>query len=79
MSDPRKLRVLHVGKFYPPYMGGIETHLQNLCNELRDLVDLKVLVSNSSTQTIEETVEGVSVTRVGTRATLSAAPISPDF
>ena len=77
MSDPRKLRVLHVGKFYPPYMGGIETHLQNLCNELRDLVDLKVLVSNSSTQTIEETVEGVSVTRVGTRATLSAAPISP--
>lgn len=77
MSDSRKLRVLHVGKFYPPYMGGIETHLQNLCNELKDLVDLKVLVSNSNTQTIEETVEGVSVTRVGTRATLSAAPISP--
>lgn len=77
MSDSRKLRVLHVGKFYPPYMGGIETHLQNLCNELKDLVDLKVLVSNSSAQTIEETVEGVSVTRVGTRATLSAAPISP--
>ena len=77
MSNPRKLRVLHVGKFYPPYMGGIETHLQNLCNELKDLVDLKVLVSNSGAQTIEDTVEGVSVTRVGTRATLSAAPISP--
>lgn len=77
MSGARKLRVLHVGKFYPPYMGGIETHLQNLCNELKDLVDLKVLVSSSSTQTIEESVEGVAVTRVGTRATLSAAPISP--
>lgn len=77
MSEPRKLKVLHVGKFYPPYMGGIETHLQNLCNELKDLVDLKVLVSSSTKQTIDDTVEGVAVTRVGTRATLSAAPISP--
>ncbi len=59
MNDSRKLRVLHVGKYYPPTMGGIETHLQNLCNELRDLVDLKVLVSNSGTTDVEETVEGV--------------------
>lgn len=77
MSAPRKLRVLHVGKYYPPYMGGIETHLQNLCNELKDLVDLTVLVSSSNARTVDELVEGVPVTRVGTRATLSAAPISP--
>lgn len=77
MSTAAKLRVLHVGKYYPPYMGGIETHLQNLCNELKDLVDLKVLVSSSNSRTVDELVEGVPVTRVGTRATLSAAPISP--
>lgn len=77
MSQGSKLRVLHVGKFYPPYVGGIETHLQNLCNELKDLVDLQVLVSNAGPQTVTEDVEGVSVTRVGTRASLSAAPISP--
>lgn len=77
MSDSPKLRVLHVGKFYPPYMGGIETHLQNLCNELAGLVDIKVLVSNDGPQTVEDVVDGVSVTRVGTKATLSAAPISP--
>lgn len=71
------LRVLHVGKFYPPHMGGIETHLQNLCNELRDLIDVKVLVSNDGPATVEELVDGVSVTRVGTKATVSAAPISP--
>lgn len=77
MRATTKLRVLHVGKFYPPTMGGIETHLQSLCNELRDLVDVKVLVSNVGPETVEDIVEGVPVTRVGTKATLSAAPISP--
>lgn len=77
MRSTTKLRVLHVGKFYPPTMGGIETHLQSLCNELCDLVDVKVLVSNTGPETVEDMVEGVSVTRVGTKATLSAAPISP--
>ncbi len=77
MNESGKLRVLQVGKFYPPTMGGIETHLQNLCNELKDAVDLKVLVSNTGARTVEDEVDGVQVTRVGTRATLSAAPISP--
>lgn len=77
MSDSSRLRVLHVGKFYPPTMGGIETHLQNLCNELRDHVDVKVLVSNAGPDTVEDMVDGIPVTRVGTKATLSAAPISP--
>jgi rhamnosyl/mannosyltransferase len=58
-------------------MGGIETHLQNLCNELRDVVEVRVFVSNAGRRTVEEVVEGVRVTRVGTTATLSAAPISP--
>jgi hypothetical protein len=26
----RTVKVLHVGKFYPPHRGGIETHLQVL-------------------------------------------------
>lgn len=77
MSHDPKLRVLQVGKYYPPYMGGIETHLQNLCNELNDLVDVQVLVSNSGPHTVTEVVDGVSVTRVGTKASLSSAPISP--
>lgn len=77
MSHDPKLKVLQVGKYYPPYMGGIETHLQNLCNELNDLVDLQVLVSNSGPHTVTEVVDGVSVTRVGTKASLSSAPISP--
>ena len=76
MSESRKLRVLHVGKYYPPYMGGIETHLQVLCNELRGAIDVRVLVSNAGRETIEEVIDGIPVTRVGTAATLAGAPIS---
>ena len=69
--------VLHVGKFYPPHMGGIETHLQALCGELKKSLDLRVLVSSEGPEQIEELLDGVSVLRVPTRFTLASTPFSP--
>jgi len=70
-------RVLHVGKYYPPHMGGIETHLQSLCQELRRFVNLEVVVASDERRTLRETVEGVEVTRVGTSFNFSSAPVCP--
>ena len=68
MTD-RRLRVLHVGKFYPPYHGGMETHLQTLCHELAAEVDVQVLVSNEGRETVREMDGPVPVTRIGTALT----------
>jgi glycosyltransferase involved in cell wall biosynthesis len=78
MSSSR-MRVLQVGKFYPPHMGGIETHMQVLCRELQSEIDLEVLVANDSPRD-EVFREGqVKITRVGTRFAISGAPVCPSL
>jgi rhamnosyl/mannosyltransferase len=72
-----RLRVLHVGKYYPPYKGGMESHLKILSHELKGEVDLKVLVANGERQTRNEHIDGVDVTRVGKLFDFSAAPVCP--
>lgn len=72
-----RLSVLHVGKFYPPHVGGMETHLRALCGELQQSVNVSVIVANEARQTEEALVEGVKVTRVGTLFDLASAPICP--
>lgn len=71
-----KPRVLQVGKFYPPHMGGIETHLQALCGALRDHADLRVVVSNDGRDTVEELIGSVPVARLGTVLTAFSTSIS---
>lgn len=75
--DLGRLRVLHVGKFYPPHMGGIETHLQALCGALKDAVDLRVIVSSDHRHSVEEVVDDVRVLRLGTLLTAFSTPICP--
>src|SRR5580698_10913006 len=76
-KSPAKLRVLQVGKFYPPHMGGIETHLQALCGALRNHADVRVIVSSDDRQTVEEIVDSVPVARLGTLVTAFSTSISP--
>jgi rhamnosyl/mannosyltransferase len=73
------MRVLHIGKFYPPYNGGIETHLRALCGELNHFVDTRVIVANDSRETSVEQIEGVTVTRVGRALQAGASPICPQM
>jgi rhamnosyl/mannosyltransferase len=72
------LRVLQVGKFYPPHRGGMESHLQALCGQLRGSVDVEVLVSSDTRETDEEILDSVKVTRVGTLFDFAAAPVCPE-
>jgi glycosyltransferase involved in cell wall biosynthesis len=70
-------RVLHVGKFYPPHRGGMESHLAALCTGLRDRADVEVIVASEDRRTHHDHVDGVSVTRVATLARVAGTSISP--
>lgn len=73
----RRMRVLHVGKFYPPHHGGMETHVQTLAHELSAQVDVEILVSADDRRTVREMDGGIPVTRIGAAATFASASINP--
>jgi glycosyltransferase involved in cell wall biosynthesis len=75
-SKPELVRVLQLGKYYYPYMGGIEHHLYVLSNELKEQVDLTVVVANTERRTTRGLVDGVSVTRCGTLAKVASTSLS---
>jgi glycosyltransferase involved in cell wall biosynthesis len=66
-----------VGKFYPPHMGGIETHLQTLGKELRRSLTVNVIVANETRNLHEEVVDGIAVTRLANLATVRSMPLCP--
>jgi len=72
-----RLRVLQVGKFYPPHKGGMETYLRDLCERLGARVETEVVVANDGRADEEELVGGVRVARAGTLLNLGAAPVCP--
>ena len=76
-APPFRPKVLHVGKFYPPHMGGIETHLQALSEELAKSLDLRVIVANDARLDTHQELGGVRVHRVSTYLTLFSTPICP--
>ncbi len=82
----RRLRICHLGKFYHPARGGIETHVRTLAKAQAELgADVRVLCVNhqdgsgrdvtwsqfTATKTVEDRDGCVRVTRIGRRASLA--------
>ena len=71
-----RIRVLHIGKYYYPYLGGTESHLYTLANELRKEVNIKILVSNTRFKTRIEKDDGVDIYRLATLGSLFSLPLT---
>jgi rhamnosyl/mannosyltransferase len=85
MNSP--LRVCHIGKYYPPELGGMETHLQTLAlAQARLGMDVRVICFNHAnragqqarfTPRVEDLDGDIRVTRVGRYGTVARMDISP--
>jgi glycosyltransferase involved in cell wall biosynthesis len=74
-GDHPPMRVLQVGKFYPPYRGGIESHLQALCHEIKRFVQVEVLVANETRRVTESEIDGVKVKRLARHFSVGETPV----
>jgi glycosyltransferase involved in cell wall biosynthesis len=74
-AGDRRLRVLHLGKYYTPHKGGIETCVRTLCAELRKAVDARVVVANDARTSSEAVIDGVPISRAGTLFHIGSAPV----
>lgn len=73
------LRVLHVGKFYPPAAGGMERVVQMLCAAAPDRIESRVLAFNCHRRTVDEIVDGVCVKRVATWGAAGSVQLAPSL
>jgi glycosyltransferase involved in cell wall biosynthesis len=71
------VKVLHLGKFYPPAKGGMETILALICERTAQHVKNRVLVANTSSSTVEERHGSIEVTRVAALARVGAVAVCP--
>jgi glycosyltransferase involved in cell wall biosynthesis len=71
------VKVLHLGKFYPPAKGGMETILALICERTAQHVKNRVLVANTSSSTVEERHGSIEVTRVAALARIGAVAVCP--
>jgi glycosyltransferase involved in cell wall biosynthesis len=71
------MRIVQLGKYYPPYRGGIESVVETTCNALvRRGLTVTVVVSNDGPETVDEIRAGARVIRVGRQFELRSQPIN---
>ena len=76
---PRDFSILHLGKFYPPHNGGMETHLYDLAVRQAQQASVAVIVSNNAARWVQSLEDGVTVTRVPRLGTIASMPVCPSL
>ncbi|OGX23092.1 MAG: hypothetical protein A3K54_04520 [Omnitrophica WOR_2 bacterium RBG_13_44_8] len=70
------MKVLHIGKYYHPYIGGTEVHLSTLAEELKKEVGIGILASNTRFKTSLEKYDGINVYRLARLGNFFSLPLT---
>ncbi len=73
----KRISILHIGKFYPPHPGGMETHVRDLAVRQADVARVSVVVANNVARDEVSEMDGVHVERVARLTTIASMPICP--
>ena len=71
------IKVLHLGKFYPPARGGIETILKLVCDRTSGEVSNRVLVANHKPGTCADQYGSIDVVRLPVLIKVGAVAVCP--
>ncbi len=71
------IEIAHVGKYYPPHLGGIEVHLRDLVIRQAQCCNVKALVANDGIRTVHGRSDGAELIRMGCVGTLWSMPTCP--
>lgn len=74
------MNILVLGKYYPPYFGGIETLTRNWCEGFAQRGgEVTCVVSNDQPRTVRESIQGVAVERCARFGTPFSTPLCPRY
>jgi glycosyltransferase involved in cell wall biosynthesis len=74
------MRILELGKFYPPHHGGIETLLRSLCEGFaRRGAEVDCVVANDFARTEHQLLHGARVHRLASFGTVFSTPLCPAY
>ena len=74
------MRILHIGKYYPPYAGGMENFLRDLLRSLQENgLEVAGLVHHQNRSSLKETIDGISILRASALGQILYTPLSFSF
>ena len=73
------MKILHISKYYPPYIGGIESHVKTLATEQSKCYQVSVLAYNSTRKTMVEMEDKIRVVRLGSWGSVRSVPLCIGF
>lgn len=74
------MKILHIyNDYYPPTYGGIEKHINAVCEGLKHTYEMEVLVASRKKRTVIEKINGIDVFRIAEFGRIQSAPVCPNM